>query len=238
MPKGKSAVNTKSSSSSSSSDGEKSASAGASTSTSSAGTSKITFREKLLKTAADARASRPKKTAEDFARARDIAFDALVYGDKNEDNTRKGFELNAEPMCKRIENSAIDGFTSAIIYTWNYVNRPSNRAWTFDNVRLRDLLFRRPSNEAGFKDNETLLEKLQNYIDSEFGEGFKLVFKTFGGKVGTGGSGYGAGGSGAGSERQRNINKKFQLTIMWGEPRDRQVKTGTEESDNESTDDE
>ncbi len=230
MPKGKASVDTKNSSSGSA--GEKSASA------SSGGKGVNTFREKLLKTAADTRALRPKKTAEDFAKARDIAFDAMVYGDKNENNTRKGFELNADPMRKRIEDSASAGFSSANIYDWNFVNRPSNRAWTFDNVRLRDLLFRRPSNEAGFKDNETLLEKLQNYIDSEFGEGFKLIFKTFGDR-----GGYGAG-SATGSAssnttgRPRNVNKKFQLTIMWGEPRDSREKTVSDESDNDTTDDE
>lgn len=175
---------------------------------------KADFRAKLLKTASDARSLRTKKTPEDFAAARNAAFDAIVNGDKNDDNSRDEYELNRKPMLELMETSAAEGYTSAILYRWRFCRRPSDRTWTFNNVRLRDLLFRKPSDDASFKDNETLLEKLQNHINREYGEGFKIIFKQFGGnlvkdsKSGT-------------EERPRRINQKFQLSIMWGEPREK-----------------
>lgn len=178
----------------------------------------LSFRERLLKKAADARTSRPKKTPEDYAAARDAAFKAIVYGDDNADNCRGGYDLNAKPLLELMENGATDGYTSAIIYRWNWCSRPSNRAWTFNNVRLRDLLFNNPSRESGFKDNDNLIDKLQNYITKEYGEGFKVVFRKFGGKRVQ--PRPGEGGAGGGDSRPRFINQKFQLSVMWGEPRE------------------
>lgn len=176
------------------------------------------FREKLLKKAEEARSARTvrtTKTPEDYAAARDAAFNAIVHGDKTPENSREAdYKLNQQTMLELIDTGASEGFTSAIIYRWRWCRRPSDRAWTFNNVRLRDLLFRPPSDDAGFKDNDTLLEKLQKYADTEYGEGFKIVFKQFGGQLRRTNDG-----RSETSARPQRINQKFQLTIMWGDPR-------------------
>lgn len=187
------------------------------------------FRDRLLKKASDARTSRPKKTPEDYAAARDAAFKAIVFGDSNADNCRGGYDINAKPLLELMETGAEDGYTSAIIYRWNWCSRPSNRAWTFNNVRLRDLLFNNPSRESGFKDNDNLIDKLQKYITKEYGEGFNVVFRKFGGKRVQPRSGEGSAGGAAGAggdSRPRFINQKFQLSVMWGEPRDEREGSG------------
>lgn len=205
---------------------------------------KVNFREKLLKTASDVRAARAVKTPEDYAAARDVAFNAIINGDKDASNSKDTYEINRKPMRELMEKSASEGFTSSPLYRWRFCRRASDRSWTFNNVRLSDLLFRRPSEDASFKDNETLMEKLQNYANTEFGEGFKVIFKRFivhpkGGKKNMGG---------ASDDKERRgppPNQNFQLSIIWGEPREKEAvedetgedKTGEDETGEDETGD-
>jgi hypothetical protein len=187
------------------------------------------FREHLLKTASNVRAKRDVKTPEDYADARDVALHAIINGDKDKENSKDIYEINRKPMIELMEISASEGFTSAILYRWRYCHRASDRTWTFNNVRLRDLLFRRPSEDASFKDNETLMEKLQTYANSEFGEGFKIIFKRFivqpkgTKKV-----------SDSKERRSPPPNQNFQLSIIWSEPREKEdVKDDSDDSSDE-----
>lgn len=204
---------------------------------------KVDLRSKLLKKADEVRASRPavpEKTAEDYAKGRDLAFNALVDGDTNEDNCigknnrDDSFELNAVPMLKLMEASADEGRQSAFIYRWQWKKNPSDRTWTFNNVRLRDLLFRRPSDDAGFKDNDTLMEKLNEYVTKEYGEGFRIIFRQYGGKcINKREAERGA--------KPRYINQTFLLTVSWRdetEKKDTRRRVSTDESEDDESDSE
>lgn len=178
---------------------------------------KDTFRQLLLNVNSEAfEASKVPKSAEDYARARDEAFSTIINGDANPLNCKGDCEINGKDLYSKVVESA-DKYTSAFMYRWKWCSHPTDRTWTFGNVRLRDLLFRSPSDDAGFKNNKTLMEMLQDYVNDTYGDGFKVVFKSFGGTKKSPPPGR----KGASGGKSVIVGQTFQLNLMWGEPREK-----------------